>query len=127
MQIYSAVISVALRAKGTLSAIVSGRDALPRDPLQVPAMVMSSRFQLLTRILKIDCRLLMPKPIARRKTKKAVAKRFKVTATGKVLRSHAGRRHLLVSKNAKRKRQLAKTAVLDKTDEARIKENLPFN
>ena len=68
----------------------------------------------------------MPKPIARRKTKKAVAKRFKVTGTGKVLRGHAGRRHFLVSKSAKRKRQLAKTAVLDKTDEARIKDNLPF-
>ena len=70
--------------------------------------------------------LLMPKPISRRKTKKAVAKRFKVTGTGKVLRSHAGRRHLLQSKSAKRKRHLAKTAVLDRTDEARIKENLPF-
>jgi len=69
----------------------------------------------------------MPKAIARRKTRKAVAKRFKLTATGKVLRSHAGRRHLLISKNAKRKRQLAKTVVLDKTDEARIKENLPFS
>ena len=68
----------------------------------------------------------MPKPIARRKTKKAVAKRFKVTATGKVLRGHAGRRHFLVSKSAKRKRHLAKGAVVDKTDEARIKENLPF-
>jgi large subunit ribosomal protein L35 len=63
----------------------------------------------------------MPKPIARRKTKKAVAKRFKVTATGKVLRGHAGRRHLLVSKNAKRKRQLAKTAVLDKTTRLGLK------
>ena len=42
MQIYSAVLTVALRAKGTLSAIVSGRDALPRDPRQVRAMVMSS-------------------------------------------------------------------------------------
>jgi large subunit ribosomal protein L35 len=70
--------------------------------------------------------LLMPKPIARRKTKKAVAKRFKVTGSGKVLRSQAGRRHLLASKSAKRKRHLAKTAVLDRTDEARIKENLPF-
>jgi large subunit ribosomal protein L35 len=70
--------------------------------------------------------LLMPKPIARRKTKKAVAKRFKITGSGKVLRSQAGRRHLLVSKSAKRKRLLAKTAVLDRTDEARIKENLPF-
>jgi large subunit ribosomal protein L35 len=69
----------------------------------------------------------MPKPIARRKTKKAVAKRFKVTATGKVLRSHAGRRHLLQSKSAKRKRQLAKREVTDRSDEVRIKENLPFN
>jgi large subunit ribosomal protein L35 len=68
----------------------------------------------------------MPKAIARRKTKKAVAKRFKISGTGKVLRSRAGKRHLLVSKNAKRKRQMAKTAVVDKTDEARIKDNLPF-
>ena len=68
----------------------------------------------------------MPKPIARRKTKKAVAKRFKVTATGKVLRAQASRRHLMSNKNAKKKRQLAKTAVVDKTDAARIIENLPF-
>ena len=50
----------------------------------------------------------MPKPIARRKTKKAVAKRFKVTGTGKVLASQSGRRHLAGSKNRKRKRHLAK-------------------
>ena len=68
----------------------------------------------------------MPKPIARRKTKKAVAKRFKVTATGKVLRQHSSRRHLMASKSAKRKRQLAKAAVLDKTDMKRITESLPF-
>ncbi len=68
----------------------------------------------------------MPKPIARSKTRKAVAKRFKITATGKVLRSHASRRHLLSSKNAKKKRQLAKSAVVDKTDVQRIKANLPF-
>ncbi|HEY5037059.1 MAG TPA: 50S ribosomal protein L35 [Chthoniobacterales bacterium] len=68
----------------------------------------------------------MPKPIARSKTRKAVAKRFKITANGKILRSHASRRHLLTSKNAKRKRQLAKLAVVDKTDVKRIKANLPF-
>lgn len=68
----------------------------------------------------------MPKAIARRKTKKAVAKRFKITGSGKVLRSHATRRHLMGSKNAKRKRQLAKSAVVDKTDVNRIKANLPF-
>jgi large subunit ribosomal protein L35 len=68
----------------------------------------------------------MPKPVARRKTKKAVAKRFKVTGTGKVLRAHASRRHLMSSKSAKRKRQLAKRALVDPSDVARIKENLPF-
>jgi large subunit ribosomal protein L35 len=68
----------------------------------------------------------MPKPIARRKTKKAVAKRFKVTGTGKVLRAQASRRHLMSSKSAKKKRQLAKAAVVDVTDTARIIENLPF-
>ena len=69
---------------------------------------------------------LMPKSIARSKTKKAVAKRFKITARGKVLRSHASRRHLLSSKNAKKKRQLGKMGRVHKTDEARIKANLPF-
>lgn len=68
----------------------------------------------------------MPKPIARAKTRKAVAKRFKITARGKVLRSQASRRHLMSAKNAKRKRQLAKMARVDRTDEARIKANLPF-
>ncbi len=68
----------------------------------------------------------MPKAIARSKTRKAAAKRFKITATGKVLRAHASRRHLLSSKSAKRKRKLAKSAVVDVTDEARIKLNLPF-
>jgi len=68
----------------------------------------------------------MPKPIARSKTRKAVAKRFKITGTGKVLRSHATRRHLMSTKNAKRKRQLAKAGLVHKTDVARIKANLPF-
>ena len=69
---------------------------------------------------------LMPKPIARAKTRKAVAKRFKITGTGKALRQQASRRHLLSSKSAKRKRQMAKSQVVDKTDMARIKLNLPF-
>jgi large subunit ribosomal protein L35 len=69
---------------------------------------------------------LMPKPIARSKTRKAVAKRFKITGTGKVLRQQASRRHLLSNKSAKRKRQMAKSQVVDKTDMARIKANLPF-
>jgi large subunit ribosomal protein L35 len=60
------------------------------------------------------------------KTRKAVAKRFKITGTGKVLRSRAGKRHLLQTKSAKRRRGLGGTVVTDKTDEYRIKQNLPF-
>jgi large subunit ribosomal protein L35 len=71
--------------------------------------------------------LFMPKPIARNKTRKSVSKRFKVTGTGKLMRTTAGRRHLLASKNAKRKRQLAKSAPVHETDMQRIKECLPFS
>ena len=61
------------------------------------------------------------------KTKKSVAKRFKITATGKVMRMHAGKRHLLATKNAKRRRRLGKSAVVDATDAYRIIQNLPFS
>jgi large subunit ribosomal protein L35 len=68
----------------------------------------------------------MPKPIARSKTRKSVAKRFKVTATGKVMRTRGGRRHLLQCKTSKRKRKLAKSVLVHDSDAARIKANLPF-
>ena len=61
------------------------------------------------------------------KTKKSVAKRFKITGTGKILRSHAGRRHLLSTKNTKRRRRLGKLAVVSKTDEYRVLASLPFS
>jgi large subunit ribosomal protein L35 len=69
---------------------------------------------------------LMPKAIARNKTRKAASKRFKITGTGKVMRQHASRRHLLSSKSGKRKRHMAKSAEVDKTDVYRIKSNMPF-
>jgi large subunit ribosomal protein L35 len=61
------------------------------------------------------------------KTKKSVAKRFKITATGKVMRSRAGRRHLLQGKNPKRRRSLGKAVVVGETDAYRITQNLPFS
>ena len=60
------------------------------------------------------------------KTRKAVAKRFKITATGKVLRSRAGKRHLLSSKSPKRRRSLGTAKLVDDSDAYRIKQNLPF-
>ena len=60
------------------------------------------------------------------KTKKSVAKRFKITANGKVLCSSAGKRHLAQTKNPKRRRNLRGTTLVHPTDEYRIKQNLPF-
>jgi large subunit ribosomal protein L35 len=68
----------------------------------------------------------MPKAIARRKTKKSVAKRFKITATGKILRRKPGLRHLATSKSSKRKRRLGKAGQVHPTMVARVKECLPF-
>jgi len=68
----------------------------------------------------------MPRSIARRKTKKSVSKRFKVTGTGKILRRKAGLRHLASSKSSKRKRKLGKAGQVHKTMVARVKECLPF-
>ncbi len=42
------------------------------------------------------------------------------------MRQQASRRHLLSSKSAKRKRQMAKSEEVHHTDTARIKMNMPF-
>jgi large subunit ribosomal protein L35 len=61
------------------------------------------------------------------KTRKSVAKRFKITATGKVLRRCAGRRHLMQGKGSKRRRSLGKAMLVAPADVYRIKQNLPFS
>jgi large subunit ribosomal protein L35 len=61
------------------------------------------------------------------KTRKAVAKRFKITASGKAMRSGAGKRHLLSTKSPKRRRSLGTSKQVDKTDLYRITQNLPFS
>jgi large subunit ribosomal protein L35 len=61
------------------------------------------------------------------KTKKSVAKRFKITAGGKVLRSSAGRRHLCQTKSAKRRRRLRGATGVHATDKYRIMQCLPFS
>ena len=61
------------------------------------------------------------------KTKKAAAKRFKITATGKVMRYGAGKRHLLGHKSAKHKRRLGQTKPVHETIEHHVLDVLPFN
>jgi large subunit ribosomal protein L35 len=59
------------------------------------------------------------------KTNKSIRKRFKVTATGKVMmKSRMGRGHLLAHKSPKRKRHLHRQLVLGKADSAFIRREL---
>ena len=58
----------------------------------------------------------MPK----QKTKKAIAKRFKKTGTGKFKRSSAGGAHILTGKSRKQKRSMASSAMVSKADHKRI-------
>jgi large subunit ribosomal protein L35 len=60
------------------------------------------------------------------KTKSAAKKRFRVTGSGNIKFQHAGYRHNLSNKSRKRKRKLAKPAVIDKTDHERIMRCLPY-
>ncbi|MBR0054833.1 MAG: 50S ribosomal protein L35 [Bacteroidales bacterium] len=58
------------------------------------------------------------------KTKAAVKKRFTLTGTGKVKRHHAYHSHILTKKSKKRKRNLAYSALVDKTLEGTVKQML---
>lgn len=62
----------------------------------------------------------MPK----QKTRKGLAKRIRVTRTGKIVRGKAGRRHLLSNKSGKQKRQLRKRVTACKVDEPSLKKAL---
>ena len=60
------------------------------------------------------------------KTHKGAAKRFRLTATGKVKRGHSHARHILTSKTAKRKRLLDIDGVVAEADEQLVKRMLPY-
>lgn len=57
----------------------------------------------------------------KKKTKKAAAKRFKLTGTGRARRRRAFKSHILTKKDAKRKRRLRKGTLASHADEVRIK------
>ena len=60
------------------------------------------------------------------KTKSGVKKRFTLTATGKLKHGVAGKRHRLISHNAKYIRQNRRTEVLADADTARVKLWAPY-
>jgi len=60
------------------------------------------------------------------KTKRGAAKRFKATASGKILRRKGWKMHHLELKPPKRKRQLRRAIQVSKADARRIRRLLPY-
>jgi large subunit ribosomal protein L35 len=59
------------------------------------------------------------------KTKRGAAKRFKLTAGGRVKRRKAYHTHILTKKDTKRKRNLRQATMASAADEGRVKRMLP--
>ena len=60
------------------------------------------------------------------KTHKGAAKRFRMTATGKIKRGHSHARHILTKKSAKRKRMLDIDVLVSESDQKRVEHMLPY-
>jgi large subunit ribosomal protein L35 len=60
------------------------------------------------------------------KTHKGAAKRFRLTATGKIKRGHSHARHILTKKTTKRKRQLDIDSLVSEGDQKRVEAMLPY-
>ena len=61
------------------------------------------------------------------KTRKAAAKRFKATGSGKFMRRRAFLNHLLDHKSPKRKRHLGTMALVDERDADNVRAMLPYS
>ena len=59
------------------------------------------------------------------KTRKAAAKRFSFTGTGKIRRKKAYKRHLLEQKTSKQKGRLSKLVLVSPTDVRRVRAMIP--
>jgi large subunit ribosomal protein L35 len=60
------------------------------------------------------------------KTKKGAAKRFKLTATGKIKRERAYAGHLFTSKTRDRKRHLRAAGFVSRRDKQNIRKLIPY-
>lgn len=61
------------------------------------------------------------------KTHKSSAKRFKVSSSGKIIRSKAYKSHILTKKTAKRKRNLRKDTTVSSADVKKVRVLLPYS
>jgi large subunit ribosomal protein L35 len=61
------------------------------------------------------------------KTRRAAAKRYRVTGSGHIKIAHKGKRHIFTNKSRKRKRQLVGMALLDPVDVPMARRLLPYS
>jgi large subunit ribosomal protein L35 len=61
------------------------------------------------------------------KTKRAAAKRYKVSGSGKIVVPNGNRNHRLISKSKRAKRQSRGTHLADKTKQKQAKVMLPYS
>jgi large subunit ribosomal protein L35 len=60
------------------------------------------------------------------KTRRAAAKRFRATGTGKIMRRKAFKSHLLQHKSPTRRRTLSQPALVSEVDTDRVRGMLPY-
>lgn len=60
------------------------------------------------------------------KSHRAAVKRFKLTASGKVKRSHAYHGHILTKKTRKQKNRLGTSTLVSKADQPKVKRLLSY-
>lgn len=60
------------------------------------------------------------------KTHRGAAKRFRLTAGGKIKRAKSNKNHILNKKDRKRKRNLRKGGYVDVTQEKTVKQMIPY-
>ena len=60
------------------------------------------------------------------KTKSGAKKRFTVSASGRIKRSQAFKRHILTKKDTKTKRQLRGTTEVHHSDKAMVRAMMPY-
>jgi len=61
------------------------------------------------------------------KTKSSAKKRFKVTATGRIVAAQAGKRHGMIKRSRKFIRNARGTTILCAADEAIVKTYMPYH
>lgn len=102
------VVLMGSRSRNGVSAFVSISATLPQNSLY-----------------SVNANLCFGPLILMQKTKKSVAKRFKLTAKGKLLHRSPGTRHIANTKSSKQKRRLGRAKTLSETHAVPLKRCLP--